>query len=89
VDEVVEKANLKTWAVTGPDVLKLQEPLNENPAVEQVAPFGNALHVSGDDPDALEKAIAPFRSEHYRWRQVDSGLEDVFIHLMEKAKRKS
>ena len=89
VDEVVEKANLTTWAVTGPDVLRLQERLSENPAVEQVAPFGNALHVSGDDPGALEKAIAPFRSEQYKWRQVESGLEDVFIHLMEKAKRKS
>lgn len=89
VDEVVEKANLTTWAVTGPDVLKLVERFSENPAVEQVAPFGNALHVSGDDPKALEKAIAPFRSEKYKWRQVESGLEDVFIHLMEKAKRKS
>ncbi len=89
VDEVVEKANLTTWAVTGPDVFKLTERLSENPAVEQAAPFGNALHVSGDDPDALEKAIAPFRSEQYKWRQVESGLEDVFIHLMEKAKRKS
>ena len=89
VDEVVEKANLTTWAVTGPDVLKLAERLSENPAVEQAAPFGNALHVSGDDPAALEKAIAPFRSDQYKWRQVESGLEDVFIHLMERAKRKS
>ncbi len=89
VDEVVEGANLTTWAVTGPDVLKLGERLGENPAVEQAAPFGNALHVSGDDPEALEKAIAPFRTEQYKWRQVESGLEDVFIHLMEKAKRKS
>ena len=87
VDEVVEGANLTTWAVTGPDVLKLGERLGENPAVEQAAPFGNALHVSGDDPEALEKAIAPFQTEQYKWRHVDSGLEDVFIHLMEKAKR--
>ena len=89
VDEVVERANLTTWAVTGPDVLKLGERLSENPAVEQAAPFGNALHVSGDNPEALEKAIAPFRTEQYKWRQVESGLEDVFIHLMEKAKRTS
>jgi ABC-2 type transport system ATP-binding protein len=89
VDEVVEGANLTTWAVTGPNVLKLVERLGENPAVEQAAPFGSAVHVSGDDPEALEKAIAPFRSEPYKWRQVESGLEDVFIHLMEKAKHKS
>jgi ABC-2 type transport system ATP-binding protein len=89
VDEVVAGANLTTWAVTGPDVLKLAVRLSENPAVEQAAPFGNALHVSGDNPEALEKAIAPFQNEQYKWRQVESGLEDVFIHLMEKAKRKS
>ena len=30
-------------------------------------------------------AIAPFRKPPYHWKQIDSGLEDVFIHLMAKA----
>ncbi len=87
VNEVVEQAGLTTWSVTGPDVIKLADQLHSVPGVEQAVAFGNALHVSGDDAAALEKAIAPFRTETYEWRQVDSGLEDVFIHLMEKSKR--
>ena len=49
------------------------------------APFGAALHASGDDRQALEAAIAPFRREPYRWTEVEPTLEDVFIHLMSDA----
>lgn len=82
VTEVVEQAHLVTWSAGGPDLLKLAEQLRGRPGVQQAVPFGNALHVSGDDPAALERAIAPFRTGPYEWRQTDSGLEDVFIHLM-------
>jgi ABC-2 type transport system ATP-binding protein len=43
------------------------------------------LHVSGGDPAALEQAIAPFRRDPYQWTRIPSGLEDVFIHLMDEA----
>jgi len=82
VAEVVEQAHLVTWSVTGPDLLKLDEQLRGRPGVQQAVAFGNALHVSGDDPAALDRAIAPFRTTPYEWRRIDSGLEDVFIHLM-------
>ncbi len=71
-----------TWSVAGPDLLKLSEQLRDRPGVQQAVAFGNALHVSGDDPAALDRAIAPFRTAPYEWRRIDSGLEDVFIHLM-------
>jgi len=38
--------------------------------------------VSGGDGDALEAATAPFRTAPYAWQRTQSGLEDVFIHLM-------
>jgi len=82
VTEVVEQAHLVTWSVSGPDLLKLAEQLRDRPGVQQAVPFGNALHVSGDDPAALDRAIDPFRTGAYEWRRIDSGLEDVFIHLM-------
>ena len=85
VNEVVAQSHLSTWSVSGRDLYKLAELLRKNPAVEQAVAFGSALHVSGGDAAALEKAIAPFRKEGYVWRQIESGLEDVFIHLMEKA----
>jgi len=41
--------------------------------------------VSSDDAQALEAAIAPFRTAPYQWHRIDSGLEEVFIHLMNRA----
>ena len=35
-----------------------------------------------------KQAIAPFRAAPYEWHQIPSGLEDVFIHLMEKSQDK-
>ena len=32
----------------------------------------------------LDEAIAPFRNDRYTWRRIDTGLEDVFIHLMDQ-----
>jgi ABC-2 type transport system ATP-binding protein len=89
VTEVVEEAHLVTWSVIGPDLLRLAEQLHDRPGVQQAVPFGNALHISGDDPAALDRAIAPFRTAAYDWRRIDSGLEDVFIHLMGRAPRRA
>jgi ABC-2 type transport system ATP-binding protein len=83
VAEVIERAHLTTWAVTGPNLLQLGEQLRRRAGVRQAVAFGTTLHVSGDDAAALETAIAPFRAGDYQWRRVESGLEDVFIHLME------
>ncbi len=82
VTEVIDQAHLTTWSVSGPDLLKLAEELRGKPGVEQGVPFGNALHVSGDNEALLEEAIAPFRTEQYEWHRVASGLEDVVIHFM-------
>ncbi|MGO9566077.1 MAG: ABC transporter ATP-binding protein [Desulfomonilaceae bacterium] len=86
VAEVAEQTRLTTWSVSGPNLVELAEQLRRLPDVEQAAAFGSALHVSGADAARLEKAIDPFRTDGYKWSQVESGLEDIFIHLMEKAK---
>jgi ABC-2 type transport system ATP-binding protein len=83
VNEVIDHVNLTTWSVSGPNLISLAEKLRALPAVQQAVAFGSELHVSGDDAAALEQAIAPFRHPPYEWRQVDSGLEDAFIYLME------
>ncbi|MBI5592896.1 MAG: ABC transporter ATP-binding protein [Deltaproteobacteria bacterium] len=84
--EVIERSHLTTWAVIGPDLLKLSDRLQGRMGVEQAVAFGSTLHVSGDDKDALDEAIAPFKASPYEWQRIESGLEDVFIHLMEKPK---
>jgi ABC-2 type transport system ATP-binding protein len=56
------------------------------PAVEQVAAFGTALHVTGSNREELRAALAPLLHDAgHEWREVDPGLEDVFIHLMRDA----
>jgi len=89
VSEVIAQAGLTTWSVTGRNLAGLEERLRGLPGVEQAAAFGGALHVSGADAASLEEAIAPFRTDDYQWERVDSGLEDIFIHLMEQAKGRS
>jgi ABC-2 type transport system ATP-binding protein len=86
VSDVIAHARLNTWSVSGPDLLKIATQLREQPGVQQAVAFGTTLHVSGDDAAALEKAIAPFRTEGYEWKPIKSGLEDVFIHLMDQSK---
>jgi ABC-2 type transport system ATP-binding protein len=86
VAEVISHVGLITWSVHGPDLIKLAGQLRQKPGVEQAVAFGNMLHVSGDEAEALDRAIAPFRTGDYQWEKIPSGLEDVFIHLMEKSK---
>ncbi|MCC6494200.1 MAG: ABC transporter ATP-binding protein [Pirellulales bacterium] len=87
VEEVIRQAGLTTWSVSGPNLAWLDEQLRGRPGVDQSAPFGNLLHVSGDDPQALAEAIRPFQAPPYEWREIESGLEDVFIHLMERSQQ--
>jgi ABC-2 type transport system ATP-binding protein len=84
--EVIESQSLYAWAVSGSDLAELEPRLRALPEVEQVAAFGNALHVTGTDKDALHHALKPFMAERGReWSEVEPGLEDVFIHLMRSA----
>jgi ABC-2 type transport system ATP-binding protein len=81
-EEVIARSGLITFEAEGPRADRLGRELAAKPGVEMAAPFGEALHVSGTDRSALEKAIAPYRRDPFRWTEVAPSLEDVFIHLM-------
>jgi ABC-2 type transport system ATP-binding protein len=85
VSDVIQQARLTTWSVSGPNLHQLAVELRRQPGVQQAVAFGDRLHVSGADPVMLEAAVAAFRTGPYEWHQVDTGLEDVFIHLMDHA----
>jgi ABC-2 type transport system ATP-binding protein len=86
VDEVIKAGGLTTWEVVGGNLFLLAEKLRGLPGIEQVVAFGTALHVSGRNVEKLRASIAPFMAGEHRWTQIESGLEDVFISLMETAK---
>ncbi len=59
--EVIASQSLFAWTVDGPGLPALATRLRALPAVDQVAAFGAALHITGSDAAALEAALAPFR----------------------------
>ena len=86
VEEVVGQSGLATWAVTGPDLGGLAAALAAADGIDMVAPFGSTLHVSGENPQALDRAVAPYRGDNrYRWQRGEPSLEDVFIQLMARS----
>ncbi|VVE03938.1 ABC transporter ATP-binding protein [Pandoraea terrigena] len=85
--EVTHRQHLSTWRVHGENLIDLARELRAQPAVAQTVAFGDALHVSGRDAEALDKllhALAAKRS--LRVTPIDTSLEDVFIYLMSHAK---
>jgi ABC-2 type transport system ATP-binding protein len=86
IREVIDQAGLATWEIEGggdESLMELARELRSLPGVEMVAPFGNALHVSGTDRPALERSLAPLAQRPgITVREVAPSLEDVFIHLM-------
>jgi ABC-2 type transport system ATP-binding protein len=95
--EVVKAAGLTTFEVTslrpeatdrqaGENLHELAEKIRKLPGVEQVVAFGSTLHVSGRDAEKLRASVSPWMTGAYRWEKIESGLEDVFISLMETAK---
>jgi len=87
VHEVIEQSGLITFVVTGEGVRRLASHLQGKPGVEHVAFFGSALHVSGRDRAALERALQEYRGqEGLSIVETPPSLEDVFIHLQEEAR---
>jgi len=85
-DEIVRSSGLTTWQVSGAGVAALADELRKQPGIDMVVSFGAALHVSGVNGQALDKAIAPYREQpDLEWRRVAAGLEDAFIRLMHQA----
>lgn len=87
IDDIIDQVNLYTWRVTGKNLTLLAEQLQKSPDVGQVVTFYDALHVSGQDPEILEKAITPYRNNpNFTWEQTNAKLEEVFIWLSRTAK---
>jgi len=82
--EVVAGQNLKTWEVGADGTPGLAEHLRALPGVEQVASFGNTLHVSGTDGQTLQASLEAFATgKSLAVTAVAPSLEDAFIHLMQ------
>ena len=84
ISEIIAKSNLTTWLVTEENLVPLAEKLKKIPGIDQVAFFGNKLHVSGKDAALLDKGVEPFRNS--QWQKIPASLEDVFISFGDREK---
>jgi ABC-2 type transport system ATP-binding protein len=84
--EVIAGQALATFEVRGPDLSALGERVRGMPGVDQTVAFGETLHATGRDPALLERSLRAATGDGpYRLQRIDTGLEDVFIHLMQGA----
>jgi ABC-2 type transport system ATP-binding protein len=82
-EEIIASQRLSTWSVSGDDLAAIASKLQGQPGVEQIAAFGSALHVTGRDAAALESSLRRATAgTAWRVEPAETGLEDVFIHLM-------
>ncbi|HZT62596.1 MAG TPA: ABC transporter ATP-binding protein [Burkholderiales bacterium] len=85
-EEIIGAQKLTTWEISGDDLAAIAGRLRGKPGVEQIAAFGQALHVTGRDAAALETAArGATEGTGCRAAPAKTGLEDVFIHLTEQA----
>lgn len=83
---VIEQQHLSTWIVQGPELSVLADKLRALNGVSQVTAFGNTLHITGPDAPRLAESLHALNlGEQYHMQEAGTGLEDVFIHLMNQA----
>lgn len=86
-EEIIDKADLSTWEITGSgDLIALTDQLKTIPEIEQVAAFGNKLHISGKDSTAIKNNLEKLSKTKWQWQEIKSDLEDVFINLCKENK---
>ena len=83
--EIAAGQGLHTLAVRGPGLSGLAERLEKTPGVAQTVMFGAELHVSGKDRAALHSAAQAAAGLEHEIVEIETGLEDAFIHLMNQA----
>lgn len=81
--DLANAVGLTTWRAEGRRLSPLYDALDGALGVDQLARFGNAVHVSGKDAAAVGAAVARAPTgEDIVWKQVPTSLEDAFIYLM-------
>jgi ABC-2 type transport system ATP-binding protein len=85
-NEVIAAQGLTTFSVRGPALADLAAKLRGLPGVQQTVAFGETIHVTGKDAPQLARTLHDATAgSGYRIERIDTGLEDVFIHLMQGA----
>ena len=84
-EELLAASKLVSFNVQGSD-LALGERLKTLPGIEQVVAMGHVYSVSGADGERIRQSLSGI--EVLRFEPVETGLEQVFIQLMDRTPEK-
>ncbi|MBF0275334.1 MAG: ABC transporter ATP-binding protein [Nitrospinae bacterium] len=87
-EDIVQASGISSWRIRGENLGGLVAELKQLPGVNQVAAFGNTLHVSGKNRGLIGESILSIQHRGYQCEEIKPGLEDVFISLMATVKEK-
>ncbi len=85
-EELLAASKLVSFNVQGSD-LALGERLKALPGIEQVVAMGHVYSVSGADGERIKQSLSAIEGLHYE--PVETGLEQVFIQLMDRTPEKT
>lgn len=83
-DEVIKNTHLQTWQISGGNINKLAKTLEGESKIEQIAAFGQRLHVSAKDNIDLGNILKPYIKSEFNLKKIEPNIEDVFIYLMQQ-----
>ncbi|GLR07856.1 multidrug ABC transporter ATP-binding protein [Mixta theicola] len=83
IPSIIARQNLQTWQVRGENIHRLENTLRSKPGIQYLTRLGNVLHVTGNQGDVTEQTLRAY-SNHYQLTSVETGLEDIFSHLLNK-----
>ena len=83
VSEIITDSGLITYFLQAPKLAQFEDEISVLEGVEQVAPFGTSLHVSGYANSGIKTSLTKFGKENgIKVERGETTLEDVFIQLM-------
>jgi len=80
IPEIIQKAGLVTWMARGDNLVEIARILRTAPGIDEVAFFGEELHVSGKNEQILQESISPFQQN--QWQKISPRLEDALMDLI-------
>ena len=86
--EIIAAEGLHSWQLRGGALAQCSTEAEKLPGVDQVIAFGMSAHVSGQDEAQLRTAMQRLATMDNapQMEEIEPGLEDVFIHLMNRSK---
>lgn len=82
--DIISESGLYAWQLTGPNAYKMAEELREIDGVEQVAIFGESIHMCGKSETRLAQIAKEYEQENHTWKKIGPSIEDVFINLVDQ-----